>query len=100
MQWFQWNANGMGSDGWSSVNCGQSMSITNTETGKTVEAYVADECPTCDYGSLDMSPSLFSALNNGNMDAGLVRLFIPYHQLLTPYNSVFPISWHFHRKGN
>jgi expansin (peptidoglycan-binding protein) len=65
-------------------NCGQWMSITNENTGNTVEAYVADECPSpgCGSGDLDMSPSLFAALNNGNMDDG-----------------VFPISWNFHPKN-
>lgn len=46
------------------------MTITNTQNGKTAQAFVADECPTCDYGSLDMSPALFGALNNGNYDEG------------------------------
>ena len=59
----QYEANG-------GANCGQWMSITNTQNGKTVEAYVADECPTCAYGSLDMSPSLFGALSNNNFDEG------------------------------
>ncbi len=58
-------------------NCGQWLTITNDQNGNVQYAYVADECPTCDYGSLDMSPSLFSALNDGNMDAGYV--FLPLH---------------------
>ncbi|KAK4685746.1 hypothetical protein P7C73_g4391, partial [Tremellales sp. Uapishka_1] len=62
----------------SGSNCGQGVWITNKATGATAYAVVTDECPTCDSGSLDMSPSLFSALSNGNMDEG-----------------VFPISWHF-----
>jgi expansin (peptidoglycan-binding protein) len=57
------------------------MTITNTQNGNTAEAYVADLCPSCAEGSLDMSPSLFSELNNGDMDAG-----------------VFDITWHFHPK--
>ena len=57
------------------------MSITNTQNGKTAEAFVADLCPGCSEGDLDMSPSLFSELNDGNMDAG-----------------VFDITWNFHAK--
>jgi expansin (peptidoglycan-binding protein) len=70
----------MNPDGWTSVNCGQSMTITNIANGRAVEAYVADECPTCSYGSLDMSPALFSALNDGNLDAGLIFPLLLYSQ--------------------
>ncbi|SPO21666.1 uncharacterized protein UTRI_01149_B [Ustilago trichophora] len=59
-------------------HCGQTITITNNQNGNTQQAQVVDLCPGCSYGSLDMSTSLFSALNNGNMDAG-----------------VFPISWSF-----
>lgn len=59
-------------------HCGQTVTITNNQNGNTQTATVADLCPGCSYGSLDMSTGLFSALNNGNMDAG-----------------VFPISWTF-----
>jgi len=58
--------------------CGQSVTITNLENGNTQTATVADECPGCSWGSLDMSTGLFSALSNGNMGEG-----------------VFPISWSF-----
>ncbi|CBQ70620.1 conserved hypothetical protein [Sporisorium reilianum SRZ2] len=57
-------------------NCGKTVTITNTQNGNTQRAQVVDLCPGCSWGSLDMSTSLFSALNNGNMDAG-----------------VFPITW-------
>ncbi|KAL7420484.1 hypothetical protein Q5752_004434 [Cryptotrichosporon argae] len=63
-------------------NCGQYLEIENTSNGKTAYAYVADECPSCAYGSLDMSPALFSELSGGDMDEG-----------------VFPISWHFKSKS-
>lgn len=59
-------------------NCGKTVTITNTQNGNTQQAQIVDLCPGCSWGSLDMSTSLFSALNNGNMDAG-----------------VFPISWSF-----
>ncbi|KAJ9477511.1 Expansin [Pseudozyma hubeiensis] len=58
------------------ANCGKMITITNNQNGNTQQAQVVDLCPGCSWGSLDMSTSLFSALNNGNMDAG-----------------VFPISW-------
>lgn len=60
------------------AHCGQTVTITNNGNGNSQTATVADLCPGCSYGSLDMSTGLFAALNNGNMDAG-----------------VFPISWSF-----
>ncbi|WVR06668.1 hypothetical protein IAU60_003700 [Kwoniella sp. DSM 27419] len=71
----QYGLNGYGG------NCGQTLEITNTDNGKKITAYVADECPTCSWGSLDLSPSAFSALTDGNMDLG-----------------VFPISWHYKKR--
>lgn len=38
--------------------------------GKTQTATVADSCPTCPMGALDMSKALFGALTNGNFDLG------------------------------
>lgn len=86
---------GLGSCGWTSSDsdfivalnqpmaqsdnhCGKQVSIQNTEKGVTQQATVVDECPGCAYGSLDMSPSLFKALNNGDTSEG-----------------EFPISWSF-----
>ncbi len=59
-------------------HCGQTVTITNTGNGNTQTAQVADLCPGCSWGSLDMSTGSSPALNNGNMDAG-----------------VFPITWSF-----
>ncbi|OCF37339.1 hypothetical protein I317_06959 [Kwoniella heveanensis CBS 569] len=73
----QYGLNGYGG------NCGQWLTITNTDNGKSVKAYVADECPTCSWGSLDLSPKVFSDLTDGNFDLG-----------------VFPISWHYNKKTN
>ncbi|WVQ73448.1 hypothetical protein IAR50_003020 [Cryptococcus sp. DSM 104548] len=56
--------------------CGETVTITNTDNGNVQTAVVADECPECKWGSLDMSPALFSALADGDFDLG-----------------VFPISW-------
>ncbi|KAL7420112.1 hypothetical protein Q5752_005078 [Cryptotrichosporon argae] len=66
----------------SGAYCGQTVIITDTETGNTASATIVDLCPGCGEGSLDLSPSLFSTLSNGNMDEG-----------------VFPISWTFGSGG-
>ncbi|KAE8542096.1 hypothetical protein D1P53_001577 [Cryptococcus gattii VGV] len=58
--------------------CGQMVTITNSQNGQQQQAKIVDMCPGCAEGSLDMSPTLFGALNNNNLDAG-----------------VFPISWDF-----
>ncbi|WWC90103.1 uncharacterized protein L201_005036 [Kwoniella dendrophila CBS 6074] len=44
--------------GYPGPNCGRSISISYG--GKTVIATIADECPTCPYGGLDMSRGLFT----------------------------------------
>lgn len=59
-------------------HCGKQVAILNQQKGIWQYATVVDSCPGCVAGSLDMSPSLFAALNEGNMDQG-----------------VFPIGWHF-----
>lgn len=47
--------------------CGKKVKITNTATGATVTATVADECPTCaSSGSLDLSVAAFQAIGNLN----------------------------------
>ncbi|WWC61167.1 uncharacterized protein I303_103747 [Kwoniella dejecticola CBS 10117] len=43
--------------GYPGPNCGRSISISYG--GKVVTATIADECPTCPYGGLDMSRGLF-----------------------------------------
>lgn len=43
-------------------NCGQYVRITNRDTGKTVYGLTRDSCPSCGWGDLDMSPSLFEEL--------------------------------------
>lgn len=59
-------------------HCGEKVAIHNPAKGTWAVATVVDECPGCAWGSLDMSPALFSALNQGDMDEG-----------------VFHIGWHF-----
>ncbi|WVF72245.1 hypothetical protein IAT40_007057 [Kwoniella sp. CBS 6097] len=44
--------------GYPGPNCGRSITISYG--GKQVSATIADECPTCDYGGLDMSEGLFT----------------------------------------
>lgn len=66
-----------GNTGQQSQYCGRSLTITNTATGATAQAVVADACPGCaTYHSLDLSTGLFQAL--GSLDQGIL-----------------PISWHF-----
>ncbi|EPQ25911.1 uncharacterized protein PFL1_06584 [Pseudozyma flocculosa PF-1] len=50
--------------------CGKSIWINHN--GNTVEAKVADECPTCAWGDLDLSVGAFKAL--ANMDQGQVPI--------------------------
>ena len=42
--------------------------------GNTIQATVADTCPTCSYGSLDLSVGAFNELTNGDMAAGEVPI--------------------------
>jgi len=43
--------------GYPGPNCGRSITIS--ANGVTVQATIQDQCPSCDYGSLDLSRSLF-----------------------------------------
>ncbi|WFD29876.1 hypothetical protein MSPP1_000890 [Malassezia sp. CBS 17886] len=61
-----------------SNHCGRVVRIVNGNNNKAVHAIVADSCPTCSHGSLDLSKGLFSALTDGDLGQG-----------------VFPISWSF-----
>lgn len=58
------------------AHCGQYVHITNTANGKSITALVADECPGCGWGSLDLSTGAFTQL--GSEDTG-----------------VLPITWYF-----
>lgn len=77
--------------------CGQSLTITNTATGATAQAVVADECPTCDSShSLDMSQALFEALDgslaNGEFDSEYSVLI---ESNLSIDALVFLVKWYF-----
>lgn len=50
--------------------CGQPVWIQHN--GKTIQATVADTCPTCDSGSLDLSVGAFQQLSG--LDAGMVPI--------------------------
>ncbi|GAA5837080.1 hypothetical protein JCM9279_005579 [Rhodotorula babjevae] len=56
--------------------CGRKVTVTNKSNGKTITATVADTCPGCSYGSLDLSTGAFGAI--GSYDTG-----------------VLPIAWNF-----
>ncbi|GAA5984821.1 hypothetical protein JCM5350_004248 [Sporobolomyces pararoseus] len=52
-------------------HCGKQIKITNTDTGATTTAKVADECPTCESSqSIDLSTAAFKSL--GSMDQGVL----------------------------
>ena len=44
--------------GYPGPNCGRSITISHN--GKTAQATIRDQCPSCDYGALDLSRSLFT----------------------------------------
>ncbi|GAA6063674.1 hypothetical protein JCM10212_000410 [Sporobolomyces blumeae] len=54
------------------AHCGQWVNIKNTANGKTVTAKVADTCPGCGYGSLDLSLGAFDAI--GSRDTGVLPI--------------------------
>merc|ERR1712093_388494 len=54
------------------AHCGKYVTLTNQANGKSVRAKVADECPGCSYGSLDLSLAAFKAI--GNLDTGVLSL--------------------------
>jgi len=47
------------SDQYNQADCGKSITITDTENGQTHTGYIADECPSCEYGSLDLGYAFF-----------------------------------------
>lgn len=53
-------------------HCGQTVQIKNTQNGRTITAKVADTCPGCSYGSLDLSMGAFGAL--GDYDQGVLPI--------------------------
>ncbi|KIJ47155.1 hypothetical protein M422DRAFT_778280 [Sphaerobolus stellatus SS14] len=59
------------------AHCGQTVVITNKNTGHTTTGVVADECPTCDSStSIDLSKGLFE-------------------EFASDQDGIFPVSWYF-----
>ncbi|KAK4050578.1 hypothetical protein OIO90_005045 [Microbotryomycetes sp. JL221] len=58
------------------AHCGQKVHITNTANGQSVDATVADLCPGCGWGDLDLSVAAFNAIGS-------------------PETGVLPITWTF-----
>ncbi|KDQ21228.1 hypothetical protein BOTBODRAFT_49904 [Botryobasidium botryosum FD-172 SS1] len=56
-----------------SPDCYRMVHITNVANGRSANAIVQDACPTCPYGALDLSPSLFGALAE-SFDQGIIPL--------------------------
>jgi hypothetical protein len=52
--------------------CGQTVTISYN--GMTKQATVVDSCPTCFYGDLDLSKSLFSAFTGNDLDLGVIQI--------------------------
>ncbi|BGP00828.1 DPBB_1 domain-containing protein [Rhodotorula toruloides] len=53
-------------------HCGQKVQITNTANGQSIEATVADTCPGCQFGAIDLSVAAFKAL--GSLDSGVLPI--------------------------
>lgn len=60
--------------GYPGPECGKQIEIS--ANGKTAIATIKDECPTCNYGDLDMSPSLFNVFSTP--DAGVFQMTWDY----------------------
>ncbi|WWD18814.1 hypothetical protein CI109_103269 [Kwoniella shandongensis] len=81
---------GLGACGWTNSNsdyivavnsaqyegakCGQKLWLWNPATQKMAFPTVADECPSCSSGDLDLSTGLFEFLADGNMDQGIFEM--------------------------
>ena len=53
--------------------CGKTISIKSLQTGKTVQATVADRCPGCGPNDVDLSTGLFAALG-GTQQEGVFKI--------------------------
>ncbi|KAL1406396.1 hypothetical protein Q8F55_008095 [Vanrija albida] len=54
-------------------SCGKKVIIKDDTTGNTAEATAVDECSSCGYGAIDLTPSLWSQLHNGKTDDGIFQ---------------------------
>lgn len=62
----------MNSAQYDSSKCGQMVHVTNTANGQSVSAKIADLCPGCGSGSLDLSTAAFQAI--GDLDTGVLSI--------------------------
>jgi hypothetical protein len=53
-------------------HCGKAVTIKNTKTGHTVKGVVADMCPSCKEGDLDLSPAAFKKI--GKLNDGVLKV--------------------------
>ncbi len=49
---------------WQQSDCGKKIRITNSKTGATVDVTVADSCPSCEAGHIDLSTGAFDKLGS------------------------------------
>lgn len=49
-----------------SNKCGSHVTITNTANGRSVRAVIADTCPSCSYGSLDLSLGAYDKVRSSH----------------------------------
>lgn len=59
--------------------CGKYVEVHNKLNDKTLVAQIVDECPTCNYGDLDLSEGFYDALV-GDRDVGVAPIdfkFLP-----------------------
>ncbi|KAG8217727.1 hypothetical protein J3R82DRAFT_5886 [Butyriboletus roseoflavus] len=60
-----------GTSGPASPLCGQQVSITNQNNGKSITVQIADDCPTCqNENSIDLSVGAFEALSANDLSIG------------------------------
>ncbi|KAH9812052.1 Non-catalytic module family EXPN [Melampsora americana] len=56
----------------SGSHCYSKIKIHNMKSGATIEASIMDECPTCGWGDLDLTPDTFKAI--ANLDDGIAHI--------------------------
>lgn len=56
----------------SGAHCYSKIRIHNHKSGAIIEASIFDECPTCNWGDLDLTPDTFKAI--ANLDDGIAEI--------------------------
>lgn len=57
------------------AHCGKKVKLTNTANGNSVEATVADSCPSCEKnGNIDLSVAAFTSLSDNNLGLGVLNV--------------------------